>query len=56
MAARLEQQDGAPTRGKLARDHPAAGAGADDDDLEALAHAPTPMYDQSLAMRIASGE
>jgi len=42
MRADLEQEHAAPLARELAGDHAAARAGADHDDLEALAHAPTP--------------
>ena len=50
----LEQEHAAAALRELARDHPAAGAGADDDHVEALAH-PMPRYDQSFASRVARG-
>ncbi len=57
MTAGLEQQDVSPSLRELARDDAAPGAGADHDDLEALrAHPPIPRYDQSLSIRMASGE
>ena len=56
MAAGLEQQHRAAPLGELAGDDAAAGARADDDHLEALAHPTTPRYDQSFLIRIASGE
>src|SRR5205085_6341797 len=57
VAAGLEQEHRAAALGQLAGDHAAAGAGSDDHDLEALrGHPPIPRYDQSLAMRMASGE
>ena len=59
MAAGLEQEDVSPALGQFARDDAATRPGSDDDDLEALlrgAHPPTPRYDQSLSIRMASGE
>ena len=56
VPAGLEQQHRAAHRRQLARDDAATRARADDHDLETLAHAPIPMNDQSLAIRIASGE
>ena len=50
----LEQEHAPAALGELAGDDAAAGAGADDDDVEALAH-PMPRYDQSFASRVASG-
>jgi hypothetical protein len=42
VRAGLQQHDPAAALGELARDHPTPGAGADDGDVEALAHAPIP--------------
>ena len=55
MRPDLEQEHVAAALRELARDDTASRAGADDDDVEAVLHA-IPMYDQSLAMRVASGE
>ena len=55
MLADLQQEDVAPALRELARDDASARARADHDDVEAVLHA-IPMYDQSLARRVASGE
>ena len=54
MRAALEQEHAPAALGELAGDDAAARAGADDDDVEALAH-PMPRYDQSFASRVARG-
>jgi hypothetical protein len=56
VAAGLEQQHRATAGRKLTSDDAAARARAHDNDLKALVHSLTPMNDQSLAIRIASGE
>ena len=55
MRPDLEQQHVAAALRELAGDDAAARARPDDDDVEAVLHA-IPMYDQSLARRVASGE
>ncbi len=58
MAAGLEQENlSAPLR-ELARDDATAGPRANHDHLEALVrrHPVIPRYDQSLSIRMASGE
>ena len=54
MRAELEQEHAPAAIRELARDDPATRAGADDHDVEALAH-PIPRYDQSFASRVARG-
>ena len=55
VRADLEQEHVAAALGELAGDDAAAGARADDDDVEASFIA-TPRYDQSFSSRVASGE
>ena len=55
VRAELEQQHVTAAQRELAGDDAAAGARADDHDVIAVVHA-IPMNDQSLRMRVASGE
>src|SRR5262249_61939735 len=50
----LEQENVLAALGELARDHAAAGAGPDHDDLEVVLH-DTPSHDQSLRSRAVTG-
>ena len=52
---RLDEQDVAAALRELARDHAAAGAGPDHDDVVGVLHA-IPSHDQSFLSRVASGE